>query len=222
MQSLVYLKDIKANGAIKAESKEDDRSNPCPGHIISHHQHCVRNGYFQHTLNLSCFTALFFEASNVCQKSTTHNLCGNLVWNGIFGVWNRMVQLVWVFEMVVYLVPLHSLYYCCDKYEQIFVTNMSKCLWQLWANVCGKYDQIFTTNVFRYLRHIYANICVLIWLSEKLLHLSTSWSSPWSHLEIIWSIINIFAVIVIFVKYRQHCHHWHHCNQQQQHHYCQK
>ena len=117
---------------------------------------------------------------------------------------------------------LHSLYYCCDKYEQIFVTNMSKCLWQLWANVCGKYDQIFTTNVFRYLRQIYANICVLIWLSEKLLHLSTSWSSPWSHLEIIWSIINIFAVIVIFVKYRQHCHHWHHCNQQQQHHYCQK
>ena len=101
------------------------------------------------------------------------------------------------------------------------VTNMSKCLWQLWANVCGKYDQIFTTNVFRYLRQIYANICVLIWLSEKLLHLSTSWSSPWSHLEIIWSIINIFAVIVIFVKYRQHCHHWHHCNQQQQHHYCQ-
>ena len=166
MQSLVYLKDIKANGAIKAESKEDDRSNPCPGHIISHHQHFVRNGYFQHTLNLSCFTALFFEASNVCQKSTTHNLCGNLVWNGIFGVWDRMLQLVWVFEMVVYLVPLtfptYSLTFPTYLVPLAFptvVTNVSKYLWQIWANVCDNYEQMFVANMIKYLRQMYLDIC---------------------------------------------------------------
>ena len=174
-------------------------------------------------LEFVMFYGIVFWGLKMFAKKVLHTMYVE-IWFGmvylVFGIewcnWFEYLRWWYIWSL------LHSLYYCCDKYEQIFVTNMSKCLWQLWANVCGKYDQIFTTNVFRYLRQIYANICVLIWLSEKLLHLSTSWSSPWSHLEIIWSIINIFVVIVIFVRYRQHCHHWHHCNQQQQHHYCQK
>ena len=39
------------------------------------------------------------------------------------------------------------------------VTNMSKCLWQIWANVCDNYEQMFVANMIKYLRQMYLDIC---------------------------------------------------------------